>query len=164
MAGLVNERRGEGCAAEALVLSVEKELETRMASVPADIRTGTYIASIHLSRHVTTTTVPTRHGLPSEEAAGGLVGGEQDSSVIPRQPHSTLRHRDRPPRADTSLPIAATGTCGDDYLCRDLSRIAWNNLCMPRHVLPPAVGGSHAGAGCARRSGESLYSVAVLAR
>jgi len=106
MAGLVNERRGEGCAAEALVLSVEKELETRMASVPADIRTGIYITSRHVT---TTTTVPTRHGLPSEEAAGGLVGGEQDSSVIPRQPHSTLRHRDRPPRADTSLPIAATG-------------------------------------------------------
>jgi len=40
-------------------------------------------------------------------------------------------------------------TCGDDYLCRDLSRIAY-------HVLPPAVGGSHAGVGCARRSGESL--------
>jgi hypothetical protein len=37
MACLVNERRGEGCAAEALVLSAEKELETRLASVPYDM-------------------------------------------------------------------------------------------------------------------------------
>ena len=44
-----------------------------------------------------------------------------------------------------------------------MTTFAATSLEQPRHVLAPAVGGSHAGVGCARQSGESLYSVAVRA-
>lgn len=122
MACLVNERRGEGCAAEALVLSAEKELETRMTSVTADIRIGIYITSIHLSRHVTTVVpfCPQRKQLEdwlaeNRTALSSLANRTAHSGTEIGLLEQTLRFLSQQQVCDV--------TCGDAYLCRDLSRI-----------------------------------------